>query len=539
MEEKNYFKNMFKGIDDNIVLDEDQINIIKDKSKCLIVVAGAGSGKTTTMSAKAKYLVDYGLYKNSEILIISYTNKAVKEIDDYVNSKFNLNIDIMTFHKLALNILKNNKCKVNLLSDKSKFKIFKDIILSYKNTSNIIKIINNYNKLGNIIAKDINNVDEMTIFCIECIDYLKTKGISDTKAFLYSKITDDKLYYFADFLLYIYKKYDEYCNTKNFYDFDDLIIKCIKYVNKNTIPYRFIIIDEYQDISKIRFNIVEKLSNFCNITVVGDDWQSIYSFSGSSVSYFLDFKEKMNANMLMIKNTYRNSLELVKITGNFVMRDDSLIRKDLNSNKHLKNPINICFYRKNINNCFEKIIKSIIKEYGINKNILILGRYKDDIKMITSTKFIINNNTITYINNRKGNIKYMTIHSSKGVGFDNVVILNMLNSSYGFPSNIENNFFKKYFFNEYDNIKEERRLFYVAITRARDKLYISSCLKRRHMQSVVECTPSRFLEEIPSSLVKYYEPPAPVDDKTADEFFAQMKKRFSAPIVPGFNNLQR
>ena len=268
MEEKNYFKNMFKGIDDNILLDEDQINIIKYKSKCLIVVGGAGSGKTATMSAKAKYLVDYGLYKNSEILIISYTNKAVKEIDNYVNSKFNLNIDIMTFHKLALNILKNNKCKVNLLSDRSKFKIFKDIILSYNNTSDIMKIINNYNKLGNNIAKDINNVDEMTIFCIECIDYLKTKGISDTKAFLYSKITDDKLYYFADFLLYIYKKYDEYCNTKNFYDFDDLIIKCIKYVNKNTIPYRFIIIDEYQDISKIRFDIVDKLSNFCNISVV-------------------------------------------------------------------------------------------------------------------------------------------------------------------------------------------------------------------------------------------------------------------------------
>ena len=183
--------------------------------------------------------------------------------------------------------------------------------------------------------------------------------------------------------------------------------------------------------------------------------------------------------MLMIKNTYRNSLELVKITGNFVMRDDSLIRKDLNSNKHLKNPINICFYRKNINNCFEKIIKSIIKEYGINKNILILGRYKDDIKMITSTKFIINNNTITYINNRKVNIKYMTIHSSKGVGFDNVVILNMLNSSYGFPSNIENNFFKKYFFNEYDNIKEERRLFYVAMTRTKNKVYILSPFNKK------------------------------------------------------------
>ena len=99
--------------------------------------------------------------------------------------------------------------------------------------------------------------------------------------------------------------------------------------------------------------------------------------------------------------------------------------------------------------------------------------------MITSTKFIINNNTITYINNRKVNIKYMTIHSSKGVGFDNVIIINMLNSSFGFPSNIENNFFKKYFFNEYDNIKEERRLFYVAMTRTKNKVYILSPFNKK------------------------------------------------------------
>ena len=88
-------------------------------------------------------------------------------------------------------------------------------------------------------------------------------------------------------------------------------------------------------------------------------------------------------------------------------------------------------------------------------------------------------------------------------------------------------------------VEEERRLFYVAITRARDKLYISSCRKRRHLQSSVECSPSRFLEEIPSSLVKYYEPPVAIDDATADEIFAQMKKRFSAPIVPGFGSRPR
>ena len=130
-----------------------------------------------------------------------------------------------------------------------------------------------------------------------------------------------------------------------------------------------------------------------------------------------------------------------------------------------------------------------------------------------------------------GKVNLMTIHASKGLEFPVVFIIGCEEGLIPHGRAVD----------EGGNaaVEEERRLFYVAITRARDKLYISSCLKRRHMQSVVECTPSRFLEEIPSSLVKYYEPPAPVDDKTADEFFAQMKKRFSAPIVPGFNNLQR
>lgn len=126
----------------------------------------------------------------------------------------------------------------------------------------------------------------------------------------------------------------------------------------------------------------------------------------------------------------------------------------------------------------------------------------------------------------KGKVSLMTIHASKGLEFPVVFIAGCEEGLIPHGRAIDEGGDAA--------VEEERRLFYVAITRARDKLYISSCLRRRHLQSSVESKPSRFLDEIPASLVKYHEPSKPVDDKTADEFFAQMRKRFSAPIVPGF-----
>ena len=130
-----------------------------------------------------------------------------------------------------------------------------------------------------------------------------------------------------------------------------------------------------------------------------------------------------------------------------------------------------------------------------------------------------------------GKVNLMTIHASKGLEFPVVFIIGCEEGLIPHGRAVDEGGDAA--------VEEERRLFYVAITRARDKLYISSCRKRRHLQSSVECSPSRFLEEIPSSLVKYYEPPAAIDDATADEIFAQMKKRFSAPIVPGFGSRPR
>lgn len=118
----------------------------------------------------------------------------------------------------------------------------------------------------------------------------------------------------------------------------------------------------------------------------------------------------------------------------------------------------------------------------------------------------------------KGKVNLMTIHASKGLEFPVVFIAGAEDGIIPHARSIEEG---------EENIEEERRLFYVAITRAQHKLFISSCQHRKKMQAVVECTPSRFLDEIPAHLVEYHEPQEPVDDKTAQEMFAALKQMFS------------
>lgn len=122
--------------------------------------------------------------------------------------------------------------------------------------------------------------------------------------------------------------------------------------------------------------------------------------------------------------------------------------------------------------------------------------------------------------NDKGKVNLMTIHASKGLEFPVVFIAGAEDGLIPHMRSIEEND---------GNVEEERRLFYVAITRARDKLFISSCQKRRRMAETVECTPSRFLDEIPTNLVEYHEPSQVVSDDKAQDILARMAEMFKAP----------
>ena len=116
IEYKDYFDQMFRDIDPNVKLDEEQIKAVLVDEDYEMVIAGAGSGKTTTMSAKVKYLVEKRQIDPTQIIMISYTNEASKELKTRINDEFKIPVNIYTFHKFCLDIIRKKE-KVKILSD--------------------------------------------------------------------------------------------------------------------------------------------------------------------------------------------------------------------------------------------------------------------------------------------------------------------------------------------------------------------------------------------------------------------------------------
>ena len=149
-----------------------------------------------------------------------------------------------------------------------------------------------------------------------------------------------------------YLHYQRYLSENDAVDFQDMINESARLLREvkelgQKLDFKYIIVDEYQDISRQRFDLVSALSDVTDakIIAVGDDWQSIYAFSGSDITLFTKFKEKMGyARLLKIENTYRNSQEVIDIAGTFIQKNESQIKKTLRSPKHIDRPVIIYTY---------------------------------------------------------------------------------------------------------------------------------------------------------------------------------------------------
>ena len=248
--------------------------------------------------------------------------------------------------------------------------------------------------------------------------------------------------------------YEEELRSTNSLDFNDMIIEATNLVKEKGIrKIKYIIIDEYQDTSFIRYLLIKAIKDKTKsrIICVGDDYQSIYRFNGCSLNMFINFKKYFkHSKVLKISNTYRNSQELIDVAGYFIQKNKNQIYKKLKSNKHIDKPIKI-MYGNNLNKLINKVAEN---------KILILGRNNFDIEK--------------YNYNVNKNIKYMTIHKSKGLEEEAVIIINLKDDILGIPNKIKDNKIIKYV-NKYKNeypYDEERRLFYVAMTRTKGNLYL-------------------------------------------------------------------
>lgn len=277
--------------------------------------------------------------------------------------------------------------------------------------------------------------------------------------------------------------YENALKSRDLIDFNDMINKSTEIIELGFLPqpYKFIVIDEFQDISMSRFKLIRALQNKSNakIICVGDDWQSIYRFSGSDIDLFSHFEKYFGpANFLKIEKTYRNSQELINIASSFVTQNPNQLKKELKSDKHILHPIKVFTYCEDIIEAVEKCIQDIILEFGENAKVLLLGRTRYDLHDLEiSDKFEVQDDlNIEYKQIPNLKISFLTIHKSKGLEADNVIVLNMQNNMLGFPNRISSDPILSFVLANKEEYlyAEERRLFYVAITRTKNRTYLVS-----------------------------------------------------------------
>lgn len=275
----------------------------------------------------------------------------------------------------------------------------------------------------------------------------------------------------------VYERYIEELRNNNQIDFTDAILQATEICrSSHPVKYEYIIVDEFQDISVDRYNFLKVLREGnppAKLYCVGDDWQSIYRFSGSDMALFNQFPDYFGSTEInRIETTYRFGEPLVSLSSQFIQRNKAQLKKDIHPfNPQAKTELQFCAYeRRDYCNAIGQLVASI----PADKSIFLLGRYSfDDYYLSFLYKSVKEGNRFYYfIGDRK--IEFLTVHKSKGLEADYVIILQCNKDTYGFPSMVSDDPVLDYVLTKSDQYPygEERRLFYVAITRAKIKTYV-------------------------------------------------------------------
>ena len=347
-------------------LNKQQQEAVKYTDGSLLVLAGAGSGKTKVLTTRIVYLVLHENIQPSNILAITFTNKAAKEMKERVIDMLGITsykIQISTFHSFGLLLIKEN-CKQ--LGYDNNF-----TILDSEDTLTVIK------KIIKNLGLDIKEYSPRAIK--NRISSAKNEMMDPDE---YSKYANTE---FENVVVEVYRKYQEKLKNNNSLDFDDLLILPIKLFQQNpTIlqkyqeKYRYILVDEYQDTNQAQYLLIKMLSAlYKNICVVGDNDQSIYGFRGANYKNILNFeKDYPNTKVILLEENYRSTQNILDLANDVIRHNKERKKKNLWTNNG--NGAKIKYYRAQ-NEKDEAIhvvdaIKELINKKVEKSNIAVLYR---------------------------------------------------------------------------------------------------------------------------------------------------------------------
>lgn len=316
-----------------------------------------------------------------------------------------------------------------------------------------------------------------------------------------SKILDEKVRIRYNIFLSIFEpifnKYNSYLKSKNRIDFNDMINDASNYIAKNKFKnkYKYIIIDEFQDTSIGRFNLIKALldnNKVCKLFAVGDDWQSIYRFAGSDISLFTQFEKYFGTTEFSkIETTYRFNKKMIDLSSEFILANPNQTPKKLKPfTTNDVEPIEIIYSDSFKNddpypliealnkiNSENLINRTVIKILALSRYNHFINLYKERTDLFSVIYDAVNKNwIITYLKLPNLPVEFLTVHRSKGLQADYVIILNCVSGQYGFPSEQSDDPILNLLLSKSDQFKngEERRLFYVALTRSKKKTFITT-----------------------------------------------------------------
>ena len=332
----------------------------------LLIVAGAGSGKTKVLTTRIANIIREKKAFPNEILAVTFTNKAAKEMQNRVSQILGSSAVglswLGTFHSICAKLLRKHAAAVNLNSN-----------FTIVDTDDQAKLIKNICKAENV---DVKKLSPKYILAI--IDKWKNKG------FYPHEVNINKKDIYEKTILPIYKIYQQKLTDLNSCDFGDLILHSLKILEKNVDirelykkNFKYILVDEYQDTNFVQSKWLNLLvGNNQNICCVGDDDQSIYSWRGAEIKNFLEFdKIYKNTKVIRLEQNYRSTQNILSVASNLISNNENRVGKTLETTMEEGDLVNL--------NCFKSgkdeaigisdEVEKIKKNYSLN-NIAILVR---------------------------------------------------------------------------------------------------------------------------------------------------------------------
>lgn len=452
-----------------------------------LILAGAGSGKTSVLTARVAYLLQSHLAQAEELLLVAFGRDAAKEMEQRIDARIGMaaeQVRVNTFHQLGLKILndvEDGDVVISPIALDSNLKQawcvdwLKKHWMTPTNFKRWQKHLSNWpiaylagdDELGSHVENP-----KLIAWLEKQLDQLAMLGLG--KKELQQRLIDHHDYTRLNSELSLcwpcYQAWQQMLKEQKQIDFNIMISRATEYVVKGKFKsaWKFIMIDEYQDISPQRMALIQALCDqnpqTCNLFAVGDDWQSIYQFAGSDVDLTMGFTERFpHSTVHNLDTTYRFNDQLGAVANQFIQVNPNQIRKTLNSFKQQKQKSVFIAPSSNL----EKILDQLNRQASQTKSVLLLGRnhyHKPELLKDWQNHY------------RSLDIEFMTCHASKGKEADFVIIVGVDEGQ--FPARVKALHIDGALAQSSDDFPyaEERRLFYVALTRAKEKVWIThSC----------------------------------------------------------------